>query len=78
MPETGEDGVMRTRWLGWLPVLQREERRNLFETFQGSATWNVDFVVMMGLSTALCALSTASSACPSEIWAIARLLTTDV
>jgi uncharacterized hydrophobic protein (TIGR00271 family) len=53
MMNPGEDAVARSRLLHWLPVLQREERRNLFEHFQASGTWNVDFVIMMGLSTAL-------------------------
>jgi uncharacterized hydrophobic protein (TIGR00271 family) len=40
----------------WLPRLQREERRELLSYFQDTASWNVDFVVMMGLSAALASL----------------------
>lgn len=55
MMNPGEEALARPRLLSWLPVLGREERRDLFETFQAGGTWNVDFVVMMGLSTALAA-----------------------
>ena len=55
MMNPGEEALARPRLLGWLPVLGREERRDLFETFQAGGTWNVDFVVMMGISTALAA-----------------------
>ncbi len=55
MMNPGEDAVARSRWLNWLPVLAREERRSLFENFQASGVWNVDFTIMMGLSTALAA-----------------------
>ncbi len=55
MMNPGEEAVARRRFLKWLPVVGREERRALFETFQAGGTWNVDFVVMMGLSTALAA-----------------------
>ena len=48
----GEDALARSRWFSWLPVLGREERRSLFENFQASGVWNVDFTIMMGLSTA--------------------------
>jgi hypothetical protein len=34
MMNPGEDAVARPRWLNWLPVLAREERRNLFENFE--------------------------------------------
>lgn len=53
MMRPGEEVLARPRWLKWLPVIGREERRNLFEQFQAGGTWNIDFVVMMGLSTAL-------------------------
>ncbi len=55
MMNPGEKALARPRWLNWLPVLGREERRSLFEIFQASGTWNVDFTVMMGLATALAA-----------------------
>ncbi len=55
MMNPGEDAVARPRWLNWLPVLAREERLSLFENFQASGVWNVDFTIMMGLSSALAA-----------------------
>ena len=55
MMNPGEDTVARPRWLNWLPVLAREERLSLFENFQASGAWNVDFTIMMGLSSALAA-----------------------
>jgi len=55
MMNPGEEALARPRWLKWLPVVGREQRRALFENFQAGGTWNVDFVVMMGLSTALAA-----------------------
>lgn len=40
----------------WLPRIEREERRELLAFFQETAHWNVDFVVMMGLSASLASL----------------------
>lgn len=65
MMNPGEDVVPRSRWLQWLPIVEREQRRNLHEHFEASGTWNVDFVVMMGLATALASfglLNNSSSA----------------
>ncbi len=55
MINPGDDALARSRWLNWLPVLGREQRRSLFENFQASGVWNMDFTIMMGLSTALAA-----------------------
>jgi hypothetical protein len=41
------------RFLERQGLLGREDRRTLSENFQAGVTWNVDFVVMIGLSTAL-------------------------
>jgi len=43
------------RFLERQGLLGREDRRTLSEDFQAGVTWNVDFVVMIGLSTALVA-----------------------
>lgn len=42
--------------LRWVPMMDRDERVNLTAKLQEGATWNADFVVMMGLSTAIAAM----------------------
>ena len=66
MMNPGEDAVARPRWLNWLPVLAREERLSLFENFQASGVWNVDFTIMMGLSSALAACAVGGCFAPGE------------
>jgi uncharacterized hydrophobic protein (TIGR00271 family) len=54
----------------WLPNLERDERRLLFENFEAGARWNVDFVVMMGLSTALASLGLLNNSTAAVIGAM--------
>ena len=70
MSNSGEAQVGRSRWLLWLPVLEREERLNLFEHFRIIGSWNADFVVMMGLSTALAAFGLLNNSSPAVIGAM--------
>jgi uncharacterized hydrophobic protein (TIGR00271 family) len=42
--------------LGWLPVLDAKDRIDLFDRLQVGARWNVDFIMMMCLSTAIASL----------------------
>jgi uncharacterized membrane protein len=53
-----------------LPVLEREDRVTLFERFDASATSNPDFLVMMGLSTALSAFGLLNNPAAAVIGAI--------
>lgn len=50
------DQTERSRLFRWLPILSREERREILAHLKETASWNVDFVVMMGLSAALASL----------------------
>jgi uncharacterized hydrophobic protein (TIGR00271 family) len=54
----------------WLPNLPREERLRLIEEFQRSASWNIDFIVMMGLASALASLGLLASSVPVVIGAM--------
>lgn len=46
-----------TAWLtNWLPTLKIGERIDLFDRLHAGGRWNVDFIVMMCLSTAIAAL----------------------
>ncbi len=56
--------------LGGLPKLEREDRRKLFDHFQASARWNIDFVVMMALATALAAFGLLNNSAPAVIGAM--------
>ena len=49
-------GLIGSRILGWLPVLDAEDRINLFDRLQVGARWNVDFIMMISLSTAIASL----------------------
>ncbi|MHC5023342.1 MAG: DUF389 domain-containing protein [Planctomycetota bacterium] len=49
-------GGLEQRVFGWLPRLEREDRLDLLERLELGSTWNADFTVMMGLSTALASL----------------------
>lgn len=70
MMSPGEEAVLRSRWLQWLPIVERDQRRKLHEHFDASATWNVDFVVMMGLSTALAAFGLLNNSAAAVIGAM--------
>ena len=48
--------LIGSRILGWLPVLDAEGRINLFDRLQVGARWNVDFIMMICLSTAIASL----------------------
>jgi uncharacterized hydrophobic protein (TIGR00271 family) len=52
------------------PTLDRGDRISLIEMFEKSACWNVDFIVMMGLATALAALGLMQSSTPVVIGAM--------
>ena len=49
-------GLIGSRILDWLPVLDAEDRVNLFDRLQVGARWNVDFIMMLCLSTAIASL----------------------
>jgi uncharacterized hydrophobic protein (TIGR00271 family) len=49
-------GSIGNRILGWLPVLDAQDRINLFDRLQVGARWNVDFIMMICLSTAIASL----------------------
>jgi uncharacterized hydrophobic protein (TIGR00271 family) len=52
------------------PKLNREERIQLVKLFEKSALWNIDFIIMMGLATALAALGLMQDAIPVVIGAM--------
>ncbi|MDH3999345.1 MAG: TIGR00341 family protein [Desulfuromonadales bacterium] len=52
------------------PTLARDDRLSLVELFEKSAKWNIDFIVMMGLATALAALGLMQSSTPVVIGAM--------
>lgn len=54
----------------WLPKLQREERIEMLDNFQGSARWNIDFIIMMGLSTALASVGLLNNSVSAVIGAM--------
>lgn len=70
MMNPGEETIARSRFLKWLPVVEREQRRNLHEYFESSGTWNVDFVIMMGLATALAAFGLLNNSAAAVIGAM--------
>ena len=49
-------GSIGDRILGWLPILDAKGRIDLFDRLQVGARWNVDFIMMMCLSTAIASL----------------------
>ena len=49
-------GLIASRILGWLPVLDAKDRIDLFDRLQVGARWNVDFIMMICLSTAIASL----------------------
>jgi uncharacterized hydrophobic protein (TIGR00271 family) len=52
------------------PTLKREGRIELVKHFEKSACWNIDFIVMMGLATALAALGLMQDSTPVVIGAM--------
>ena len=58
-------GVMRL-----FPKLKRGDRVSLIELFEKSAEWNIDFIVMMALATALAALGLLQNSTPVVIGAM--------
>ncbi|MDH3545183.1 MAG: hypothetical protein OEM65_08670, partial [Desulfuromonadales bacterium] len=49
------------------PTLDREGRIELVQHFEKSACWNIDFIIMMGLATALAALGLMQDSIPVVI-----------
>ncbi len=62
---------------GLLPRIQREQRQELLTYFEENASWNVDFVMMMALSTSIAALGLLNNSPPAVIGAmlVAPLMT---
>ena len=67
MMNPGEEAIARSRWL---PIVEREQRHRFHEHFDASGTWNVDFVVMMGLSTALASFGLLNNSAAAVIGAM--------
>lgn len=63
-PATDTDGQR------FFPELDREGRIALVELFEKSAHWNIDFIIMMGLATALAALGLMQDSTPVVIGAM--------
>ena len=59
------EGILRM-----FPTLERNDRLSLIELFEKSAGWNIDFIVMMGLATALAALGLMQDSTPVVIGAM--------
>ena len=49
-------GMMVTHMFRWLPTLDATDRNDLFDRLQVGARWNIDFMMMMCLSTAIASL----------------------
>ncbi len=69
MVEAQQDSGRR-RILRMFPTLDREDRVSLVELFEKSAKWNIDFIVMMALATALAALGLMQDSTPVVIGAM--------
>ncbi len=52
------------------PTLERDGRIELVQYFEKSACWNIDFIVMMGLATALASLGLMQDSAPVVIGAM--------
>lgn len=48
--------MITTYVFSWLPTLEATDRIDLFDRLQVGARWNVDFMMMIGLSTAIASL----------------------
>ena len=49
-------GMIESRIFSWLPSLEAVDRVDLFDRLQAGARWNVDYILMMCLSTAIASL----------------------
>ena len=49
-------GIMTTHMFSWLPTLDATDRIDLFDRLQVGARWNIDFMMMICLSTAIASL----------------------
>ena len=49
-------GMVATHIFSWLPSLEATDRIDLFDRLQVGARWNIDFMMMMSLSTAIASL----------------------
>jgi uncharacterized hydrophobic protein (TIGR00271 family) len=49
-------GMMTNHMFSWLPTLDATDRIDLFDRLQVGARWNIDFMMMMCLSTAIASL----------------------
>ena len=54
--EDGSQGAVATGLRRWLPVMERQERQELFERIEADSTGGRDYYVMMALSTTLASL----------------------
>jgi uncharacterized hydrophobic protein (TIGR00271 family) len=65
------------RVLRWLPVLEPAGRLELFDRIQAGTRWNADFIVMIGLSTAIATMGLLQSSTAVVIGAmvVAPLMT---
>ena len=45
--------MMASHIISWLPTLEATDRIDLFDRLQVGARWNVDFIMMICLSTAI-------------------------
>jgi uncharacterized hydrophobic protein (TIGR00271 family) len=49
-------GIATTHVFSWLPTLEARDRIDLFDRLQVGARWNIDFIMMICLSTAIASL----------------------
>jgi len=54
--EKGLKSVLHRKTLQWLPQLSPTDRVNMFDRLQAGARFNPDFLIMMGLATAIASL----------------------
>ena len=66
----GVQTVVREKNRGVFPKMTREERQKLLGIFEESGHWNIDFIVMMGLATALAAMGLINNSAPAVIGAM--------
>ena len=66
----GKQKPVHERLWGVFPQMNREERQQLLTIFLESGQWNVDFIIMMGLATALAAMGLLNNSPPAVIGAM--------
>lgn len=66
----GKTKPVHERLWGIFPQMNREERQQLLGIFVESGQWNVDFIIMMGLATALAAMGLLNNSPPAVIGAM--------